>query len=54
MKPSTNQPADVALILEGTYPYVAGGVSTWVHQILASYPERRFALLHIGPHPGAY
>ena len=46
--------ADVALILEGTYPYVAGGVSTWVHQILSAYPERRFALLHIGPHPGAY
>ncbi|KAB2902150.1 MAG: DUF3492 domain-containing protein [Kofleriaceae bacterium] len=47
-------PADVALILEGTYPYVAGGVSTWVHQILGAYPDRRFALLHIGPHPGAY
>jgi glycosyltransferase involved in cell wall biosynthesis len=46
--------ADVALILEGTYPYVAGGVSSWVHQILNSYPDRRFALLHIGPHPGAY
>lgn len=46
--------ADVALILEGTYPYVAGGVSTWVHQILGAYPSRRFALHHIGPHPGAY
>ncbi|HUQ05136.1 MAG TPA: GT4 family glycosyltransferase PelF [Kofleriaceae bacterium] len=55
MKTSPTQPgADVALILEGTYPYVAGGVSTWVHQILAAYPDRRFALLHIGPHPGAY
>jgi glycosyltransferase involved in cell wall biosynthesis len=51
---SATSAADVALILEGTYPYVAGGVSTWVHQILAAYPERRFALLHIGPHPGAY
>jgi glycosyltransferase involved in cell wall biosynthesis len=48
------KPADVALILEGTYPYVAGGVSTWVHQILGAYPDRNFALLHIGPHPGAY
>ncbi|MBK7072835.1 MAG: GT4 family glycosyltransferase PelF [Myxococcales bacterium] len=46
--------ADVALILEGTYPYVAGGVSTWVHQILQAYPARQFALLHIGAHPGAY
>ena len=46
--------ADVALILEGTYPYVAGGVSTWVHQILGAYPERKFALIHIGAHPGSY
>jgi glycosyltransferase involved in cell wall biosynthesis len=46
--------ADVTLILEGTYPYIAGGVSTWVHQILGAYPERRFALQHIGPHPEAY
>jgi len=49
-----NKTADVTLILEGTYPYIAGGVSTWVHQILGSYPDRTFALLHIGPHPGAY
>ena len=46
--------ADVTLILEGTYPYIAGGVSTWVHQILGAYPNRRFALQHIGPHPDAY
>jgi glycosyltransferase involved in cell wall biosynthesis len=50
----TSTKADVALILEGTYPYVAGGVSTWVHQILGAYPDRKFALLHIGPYPGAY
>ena len=47
-------PADVALILEGTYPYVMGGVSTWVHQIIGAYPERKFSLIHIAPHPGAY
>jgi glycosyltransferase involved in cell wall biosynthesis len=46
--------ADATLILEGTYPYVAGGVSTWVHQLLHAYPSRRFGLLHISPHPGAY
>lgn len=50
----TTTRSDVTLILEGTYPYVAGGVSTWVHQILGAYPERTFSLLHIGPHPGAY
>ena len=50
----TQTPTDVTLILEGTYPYVAGGVSTWVHQILGAYPDRSFALLHIGAHPEAY
>lgn len=46
--------ADVTLLLEGTYPYVAGGVASWVDQVLAAHAERRFALLHIGPFPGAY
>jgi glycosyltransferase involved in cell wall biosynthesis len=46
--------SDVTMILEGTYPYIAGGVSTWVHQILGAYPDRRFALFHIGPQPDAY
>ncbi len=41
-------PADVCLVLEGTYPFVAGGVSTWVHQLVCSLPDLRFALLHIG------
>lgn len=41
--------ADVCLILEGTYPYVAGGVSTWVAQILAAMPQVRFSIVYIGP-----
>jgi glycosyltransferase involved in cell wall biosynthesis len=40
--------ADIGLILEGTYPYVAGGVSSWVHQIIRGFPEYRFALAFIG------
>lgn len=48
------RPADVCLVLEGTYPYVAGGVSSWVHDIVRSMPELGFALLHIGPTEGAY
>lgn len=40
--------ADVCLVLEGTYPYVSGGVSTWVHQIIASMPELKFSILFIG------
>jgi len=48
------RPSDVCLLLEGTYPYVAGGVSSWVHDIVRSMPELGFALLHIGPTEGAY
>lgn len=40
--------ADVCLILEGTYPYVQGGVSSWVHQIITELPEIKFALVFMG------
>ena len=46
--------ADVCLVLEGTYPYVAGGVSSWVHDIIGGLPDTTFSLLHIGPHANAY
>ena len=39
---------DVCLLLEGTYPYVFGGVSAWVDQILHAMPERKFDLTFIG------
>ncbi|MGH7349685.1 MAG: GT4 family glycosyltransferase PelF, partial [Candidatus Rokuibacteriota bacterium] len=35
------------LILEGTYPYVTGGVSAWIHQLIRALPEIRFAIFHI-------
>src|SRR5687768_17256884 len=40
--------ADIALLLEGTYPYVRGGVSSWVHQIINGLPEFTFAVIFIG------
>ena len=46
--------ADVCLVLEGTYPYVSGGVSSWVHDLVRSLPELTFSLFHIGPQPGVY
>ena len=45
---------DVCLVLEGTYPYVRGGVSSWVHDLIRSLPDLRFALVHIGPERGTY
>jgi polysaccharide biosynthesis protein PelF len=40
--------ADVALLLEGTFPYVAGGVSSWVNQIINGFPHLTFAIVFLG------
>lgn len=40
--------ADVCLLLEGTFPFVRGGVSSWVNEMLRAYPEKRFAIVFIG------
>ncbi len=40
--------ADITLLLEGTYPFVRGGVSSWVHQIITGLPQYRFALIFLG------
>ena len=39
---------DICLLLEGTYPYVRGGVSSWVNQIIKGLPEFRFYLVYLG------
>ncbi|MBF0108364.1 MAG: GT4 family glycosyltransferase PelF [Magnetococcales bacterium] len=44
-KVATTPSADICLIVEGTYPYVAGGVSGWVHELIKSLPEFSFHLL---------
>ncbi|MGH8854668.1 MAG: GT4 family glycosyltransferase PelF, partial [Telluria sp.] len=38
----------VTLILEGTYPYVRGGVSSWVHDLIIGLPDISFALVYLG------
>lgn len=42
------QIADVCLVLEGTYPYVQGGVSSWVHQIVTEMHDLKFAIFYLG------
>lgn len=43
-----NHQSDVCLMLEGTYPYVRGGVSSWVHQLIQGMPHLSFYLVFIG------
>jgi polysaccharide biosynthesis protein PelF len=50
----TAKEADIALLLEGTYPYVSGGVSSWINQMIHAYPEYRFAVIFLGSRPQDY
>ncbi len=34
--------ADICLIVEGAYPYVSGGVSTWVHELILALAPMTF------------
>jgi glycosyltransferase involved in cell wall biosynthesis len=41
--------SDVCLILEGTYPYITGGVSEWTHRLIGNLPDVTFHLLCLVP-----
>ena len=43
------QQADVCLVLEGTYPYVHGGVSSWTHDMIRNHPHLTFHVVTILP-----
>ncbi|OED38418.1 hypothetical protein AB833_19760 [Chromatiales bacterium (ex Bugula neritina AB1)] len=40
--------ANVCLLLEGTFPYVRGGVSSWVKQLIEGMPELTFSIVFLG------
>jgi len=39
----------ICMIAEGSYPYVAGGVSSWVQQIISAFPDDDFKVVSIMP-----
>ncbi len=39
------------MVVEGTYPYVRGGVSSWIHNLIGAFPEKTFRILFIGIGP---
>ncbi|WEN15824.1 GT4 family glycosyltransferase PelF [Rhodanobacter sp. AS-Z3] len=45
---------DILLLLEGTYPYVKGGVSSWVHEIIRGMPQFRFGIVFLGSRESDY
>lgn len=44
-----NNRLKVCLVLEGTYPFIVGGVSSWVHDMIKGLPDIDFVLLTILP-----
>lgn len=41
--------ADICLILEGSYPYVAGGVASWTHELISKQSHLTFHVVSILP-----
>lgn len=41
--------ADVCLILEGTYPYVSGGVASWTHELITRQDHLTFHVVSLLP-----
>src|SRR4051812_1467345 len=42
-----DQAADVALLVEGTYPFARGSASNWVHKLIESMPRTTFSIVSI-------
>jgi glycosyltransferase involved in cell wall biosynthesis len=45
--PDSGKSADVCLIVEGCYPFVAGGVSSWLDWLMRTQPDLRFSVVAI-------
>ena len=44
----TSKEVDIMLFSEGTYPYVKGGVSSWILQLIEGLPEYTFGVCYVG------
>jgi polysaccharide biosynthesis protein PelF len=45
-------PADICLIVEGCYPFVPGGVSSWIDWLIRTQPNTTFTVVSLWPKPG--
>jgi glycosyltransferase involved in cell wall biosynthesis len=43
-----NEPVDICMLVEGTYPYIAGGVSNWIQSLITNLPDLTFSIVYIG------
>ncbi len=40
---------DVVFLCEGTYPFVPGGVSSWIHSLIVGMPDLSFGIVYLAP-----
>lgn len=40
---------DIVFLCEGTYPFVPGGVSSWIHSLIAGMPDLNFGIVYLAP-----
>jgi len=45
---------DILLLGEGTYPYIQGGVSSWIHQLINGLPDLKFGIIFLGSMESEY
>ena len=45
---------DILMFAEGTYPYVKGGVSQWIYEVVSSLSEYKFGIVFLGAFEGLY
>jgi len=45
---------DIMIFAEGTYPYIRGGVSSWIHQIITELPMFSFGICFVGSQASDY
>ncbi|WP_297444300.1 GT4 family glycosyltransferase PelF [Desulfurobacterium sp.] len=43
-----NRETDILIVAEGTYPYVKGGVSSWIHSLITGLTEFNFGVIFLG------
>jgi len=41
--------ADICLIVEGAYPYISGGVSSWLHNLIQAQDHLSFSIISLMP-----
>lgn len=51
---SAQKDIDILIFAEGTYPFVRGGVSSWIFQIISNLSNYKFGVIFLGSFEGSY